>query len=152
MAHAHSLGVAAQIVWAPKLAPAAHLARLAAADLALDQLPCASHTTGADALWMGVPLLTCMGDAFHGRVGASLLNAVDLPTFITADFDDYEQHLHALLCDAEPIRAAKQHLNAHRLQLPLFDTAQFTRDWEALLIATHQHAVTSAATPKSQTA
>jgi protein O-GlcNAc transferase len=131
--HAAAVGVAAQILWAPRLAPAAHLARLAAADLALDQLPYASHTTGADALWMGVPLLTCLGEAFHGRVGASLLHAVELPALITQNMDDYEQHLHQLLANPAPIKAAQQHLRANYQRLPLFDTAQFTRDWEAML-------------------
>ncbi len=150
-AHAHSLGVAEKIIWAPKLPPNAHLARLAAADLALDQLPYASHTTGADALWMGVPLLTCIGDAFHGRVGASLLNAVDLPSFVTEGIEAYEQRLNALLDDRSEIDAAKRHLNKNRLQLPLFDTVQFTRNWEALLMATRQRVTPCAATPNMQT-
>ena len=117
-------------------------ARLGAADLALDQLPYASHTTGADALWMGVPLLTCLGDAFHGRVGASLLRAVELPEFVTQTMDEYERRLGELLEQPELIMAAKTHLKLNRHRLPLFNTQQFTRDWEALLTNTYQQAAT----------
>lgn len=143
---ADSMGVGEQIIWASVLPPQAHLARLGAADLALDQLPYASHTTGADALWMGVPLLTCLGDAFHGRVGASLLQAVDLPEFVTRTIDEYEHRLSELLEHPELIVAAKTHLNLNRYQLPLFNTQQFTRDWEALLTTTYQQAATRDAT------
>ena len=143
---AYSMGVGKQIVWAPVLPPQTHLARLGAADLAMDQLPCASHTTGADALWMGVPLLTCLGEAFHGRVGASLARAVDLPEFITHNIDEYEQRLGELLDHPEQIEAAKQHLSLNRHQLPLFNTQQFTRDWEALLTTTYQRAAIRDAT------
>ena len=140
MALAESMGVAKQIVWAPVLPPQAHLARLGAADLALDQLPYASHTTGADALWMGVPMLTCLGSAFHGRVGASLLRAVDLPEFISPTLDEYERRLGQLITHPEQIVAARNHLNLNRHRLPLFDTQQFTRDWEALLTTTYLQA------------
>ena len=139
---AESMGVGKQIVWASVLPPQAHLARLGAADLALDQLPYASHTTGADALWMGVPMLTCLGEAFHGRVGASLLRAVDLPEFVTQSMDEYERRLGELLEHPELIVAAKTHLNLNRFQLPLFNTQQFTCDWEALLTNTYQQAAT----------
>jgi len=143
---ANSMGVSKQIIWADMLPPQTHLARLAAADLALDQLPFASHTTGADALWMGVPLLTCLGEAFHGRVGASLLHAVDLPEFVTPNLSAYEQRLGELLDHPEQIVAAKKHLNFNRLALPLFNTQQFTRDWETLLTTTYQQAILRHAT------
>ena len=67
-----------RVVFAPMVAQAAHLARLRCADLALDVLPYGSHTTGSDALFAGVPLLTCRGTTFAGRVGASLCNAAGL--------------------------------------------------------------------------
>lgn len=136
-AHVHGYGVAQRIIWAPKVAPLAHLARLAAADLALDQLPCTSHTTGADALWMGVPMLTCLGSAFHGRVGASLLNAVDLPEFIAQGVSEYGKQLIDLVTSPQQLATAKMHLNGQRSHLALFDTQQFTRDWETLLSNTY---------------
>lgn len=130
---AEAAGVAARLYWAPKLPLAEHLERLASADLALDQLPCASHTTASDALWMGVPVLTCLGEAFHGRVAASLLNAVRLPTFITNNIADYDRRLAELLRDPGQLRAAKLHLRSPDGNFDLFNTAQFTRNWERLL-------------------
>jgi predicted O-linked N-acetylglucosamine transferase (SPINDLY family) len=56
------------------------LARHRLADLFLDTLPYNAHTTASDALWVGRPVLTCMGNAFAGRVAASLLNAIGLPS------------------------------------------------------------------------
>ncbi|HEY0265572.1 MAG TPA: tetratricopeptide repeat protein, partial [Rhizomicrobium sp.] len=69
----------ARLVFAPKLPPDAHLARHRLADLFLDTLPYNAHTTASDALWAGVPLVTCYGQSFAGRVAASLLKAIDLP-------------------------------------------------------------------------
>ena len=63
----------ARLIFARRAAQDAHVARVACADLALDTLPYGAHTTGVDALWAGVPMLTCRGDTFAGRVGASLL-------------------------------------------------------------------------------
>jgi protein O-GlcNAc transferase len=130
---AREFGCSERLIFAPRIAPSDHLARLAAADLALDQLPCSSHTTGADALWMGVPMLTCLGESFHGRVGASLLKAVDLPEFVTPTLDRYAQTLKALLTQPAKIFAAKQHLKENYRRLALFDAAGFTADWEQML-------------------
>lgn len=132
-------GVTERVLWAPRVPPAEHLARLAAADLALDQLPCASHTTGADALWMGVPMLTCLGDGYHGRVGASLLAAVGLDQLIADSIDAYAHRLNALLSDRGQLRRHRERL-ADPAKLSLFDTAGFTRDWENLLLDTFARA------------
>jgi len=67
-----------------------HLARHRAADLFLDTLPCNAHTTASDALWAGLPVLTCMGESFASRVAASLLNAIELPELITDTQQEYE--------------------------------------------------------------
>ena len=68
-----------RLVFAPRVDHAEHLARHRSADLFLDNLPCNAHTTASDALWAGLPLLTCRGTTFAGRVAASLLQAVGLP-------------------------------------------------------------------------
>lgn len=132
---ARTIGVDGQIFWAPRVSMSEHLARLAAADLSLDQLPYSSHATGANALWMGVPLLTCLGDAFPGRVGASLARAAELPEFVTANVAEYATRLKQLLADPGPLAAAKKHLLARGISLPLFDSVRFTRDWERMLLA-----------------
>ncbi|MEO8895339.1 MAG: tetratricopeptide repeat protein, partial [Rhizomicrobium sp.] len=80
----------ARLVFAPRLEPRAHLSRLALGDLFVDSLPYNAHTTASDALWAGLPLVTCRGKAFPGRVAASLLGAVGLGELVTEDLDSYE--------------------------------------------------------------
>lgn len=126
---------AERIVFAPFAKQADHLARLRCADLALDVLPYGSHTTGSDALWCGVPLLTLTGATFAGRVGTSLVHAVGLPGLAVASLDDYRETLLALAVDRERLEAYKTHLERERYSVPLFDTERFTRDFEHLLEA-----------------
>jgi len=124
---------ASRIIFAPMLPQAAHIARLRCADLALDLLPYGSHTTGSDALFAGVPLLTSRGTTFAGRVGASLCTAAGLPGLITESPQEYGARLHALCADRDRLRGYKDHLERERARLPLFDTATFTRAFERLL-------------------
>jgi protein O-GlcNAc transferase len=133
-AEARRAGVAPErLIFASPVRQDAHIARLACADLALDTLPYGSHTTGCDALWMGVPMLTCRGTTFAGRVGASLLKAVALPELVTDSVDEYGERLLELV--AAPVRLARYraHLLSTRESSALFDTAGFTRDFESLL-------------------
>jgi protein O-GlcNAc transferase len=120
-------------VFAPVVPQAEHLARLACADLALDVLPYGSHTTGSDALWAGVPLLTCRGATFAGRVGASLCHAVELPELVAESLPEYARALQALCADRARLAHYRRHLEAGRTTLPLFDTAAFTRAFERML-------------------
>ena len=96
-------------------------------------LPCGSHTTGSDGLWAGVPLLTVRGDTFAGRVGTSLARAALLPELATDTVADYATQLAALVRDRTRLREYRRHLTERRRELPLFDTAGFTRDFERLL-------------------
>jgi predicted O-linked N-acetylglucosamine transferase (SPINDLY family) len=129
-------GVApARIVFAPLVPQAQHVARLRCADLALDVLPYGSHTTGSDALWAGVPLLTCRGTTFAGRVGASLCHATGLDDLVAGSLPAYAATLHALCGDPERLAGYRAHLEARRHTLPLFDTPAFTRAFEDLLAA-----------------
>jgi predicted O-linked N-acetylglucosamine transferase (SPINDLY family) len=73
-----------RLVFAMRMSLAEHLARHRLADLFIDTLPCNAHTTASDALWAGLPLLTCMGKSVAGRVAASLLQAVGLPELVTS--------------------------------------------------------------------
>jgi predicted O-linked N-acetylglucosamine transferase (SPINDLY family) len=135
-AAAAARGVAPErLVFAPHVAQDAHVSRLRCADLALDVLPYGSHTTGSDALWAGVPLLTCVGNTFAGRVGASLAAAAGLPAFATASVAAYRDRLSEVLARPEELAAARAHLDRERMTLPLFDTETFTRDFERLLDA-----------------
>jgi predicted O-linked N-acetylglucosamine transferase (SPINDLY family) len=133
-AAAAARGIAPErIVFADYAKQVQHLARLACADLALDVLPYGSHTTGSDALWCGVPLLTVTGSTFAGRVGTSLVRAAGLPSFAAGSFAEYGARLDALCANRAELAAAREHLERERQSLPLFDTERFARDFEALL-------------------
>lgn len=123
-----------RVFWAPKLSLDDHLARLQAADLFLDTWPCNAHTTASEALWAGVPVLTCPGATFASRVGASLVAACDLPAELAcASTDDYVHTATLLAHHPQYLATMQQHLRQHRTTLPLFDTPRFARDYEALL-------------------
>ena len=121
----------ARLVFGPSLPSAQHLARHRLADLFLDTLPYNAHPTASDALWAGLPVLTQMGEAFAGRVAASLLKAVGLPEMITRDTAAYEALAVALGQDAARAAALKAKLAAALPGAPLFDTPRFTRHLEA---------------------
>jgi predicted O-linked N-acetylglucosamine transferase (SPINDLY family) len=127
--HAKAHGVSpGRILFAPDRSPDQHLARLGLADLFLDSLPYNAHTTGSDALWAGVPLLTRRGTAFPGRVAASLLYAAGLPELVTETVEDYEALAIKLATDPESFKALKSRLTRN---CPLFDTDLFRRSLEA---------------------
>jgi protein O-GlcNAc transferase len=110
---------------------AEHLARHKLADLFLDTLPYNAHTAASDALWAGLPVLTCIGETFSGRVAASLLNAIRLPQLITTTLEAYEQMAIDLATHPEKLAAVKNTLAENRLTTPLFDTKLFTKHIEA---------------------
>jgi predicted O-linked N-acetylglucosamine transferase (SPINDLY family) len=115
-----------------------HLARHCAADLFIDTLPYNAHTTANDALWAGLPVLTCTGESFASRVAASLLSAIDLPELITSTQEEYEAMAINLATHPERLQAIKQKLERNRLKTPLFDTALFTRHIEDAYIQMHE--------------
>jgi predicted O-linked N-acetylglucosamine transferase (SPINDLY family) len=108
-----------------------HLARLRAADLFLDTLPYNAHATACDALWAGLPVVTCRGDAFAGRVGASLLRALEMPELIATSLEEYEKLAVDLALDSERLAAIRAKLTQKRESAPLFDTKSFTRNLES---------------------
>jgi predicted O-linked N-acetylglucosamine transferase (SPINDLY family) len=122
---------AKRLIFAQRLALPEHLARHRLADLFLDTLPCNAHTTTSDALWAGLPVLTCMGEAFASRVAASLLNAVGLPELITTSAEDYQALAIQLASHPEQLAAIRQKLVDNRLTYPLFDTKLFTQHIES---------------------
>jgi protein O-GlcNAc transferase len=121
----------ARLVFAATLKVEEHLARHRLADLFLDTLPVNAHTTASDALWAGLPLLTCCGESFSGRVAASLLAAVDLPELVTSNLADYEALALRLATDPTLLRAFRKRLEQNRSTSALFDTDRFRRHIEA---------------------
>jgi len=121
----------ARLIFAPRLSSAAHLARHRLADVFLDTLPYNAHTTASDALWAGLPVVTCLGAQFDGRVAASLLDAVGLPELVTHDLADYEALALALARDSARLSSFREKLAANRLTSPLYDTDRFRQFIEA---------------------
>lgn len=123
-----------RLVFAPRMAQAEHLARQKLADLFLDTLPINAHTTASDALWAGLPVLTCSGDAFAGRVAGSLLHAVGLPDLVTNDLDQYEALALRLATSPSELGAIREKLARNRTAFPLFDTTRFCRHLESAYV------------------
>lgn len=127
-----------RLIFAKRLPLAEHLARHRFADLFLDTLPCNAHTTASDALWAGLPVLTCLGDTFAGSVAASLLTAIGLPELTTATLEAYEALAIDLATQPEKLAAIRQKLVADRLTMPLFDTRLSTKHLEAAYTAMYE--------------
>ncbi len=129
-------GVAPErLVFAARAELADHLARHRLADLFLDTLPYNAHTTASDALWAGLPVLTCLGTTFAGRVAGRLLNAIGLPELITHSLQEYEALAFKLATDGKTLSEIKQQLARNRETFPLFDTDRFRRHIEAAYLS-----------------
>jgi predicted O-linked N-acetylglucosamine transferase (SPINDLY family) len=120
----------ARIVFAPGAQPPQHMARQRLADLFLDNLPVNAHTTTSDALWVGLPVITCVGQTFAGRVAGSLLKAADLPELITYSLEEYEALALQLAHEPARLSGIRDKLERTRLQMPLFDIENYTRNLE----------------------
>jgi protein O-GlcNAc transferase len=120
-----------RVVFAPRVKMEEHLARHRLADLFLDTLPYNAHVTASDALWVGLPVLTCLGHTFAGRVAASLLQAVGLPELITRSWEEYEALALKLAADGDRLADIRARLARNRTTQPLFDTERFRRHIEA---------------------
>jgi protein O-GlcNAc transferase len=119
-----------RLVFADRLPLQDHLARHRSADLFLDTLPYNAHTTASDALWSGLPVVTCRGKAFAGRVAASLLNAIGLSELVTHSLEEYESLALRLATDCSLLNEFRDRLEHNRLRFPLFDSDRFCRHIE----------------------
>ena len=122
----------ARLIFGRRLPFEQYLARYGAADLFLDTLPYNAGATANDALWSGLPVLTCCGETFASRVGASLLTAAGLPELIASDRRGYEELAIALAADRPRLTAIRSRLITARRTAPLFDTPAFTGSLESL--------------------
>jgi predicted O-linked N-acetylglucosamine transferase (SPINDLY family) len=120
-----------RLIFADRMKPSEHLARHRLSDLFLDTLPYNAHTTACDALWTGVPVLTCQGATFAGRVASSLLQAVGLPELVTDTLEDYEARAFCLATDPSLLETIRQKLLRNRQTHPLFDSDESCRYIEA---------------------
>ena len=123
-----------RLVFAPSLPQEAHLARLQLADIFLDTHPFTAHTTASDALWCGVPAVTCAGTHFSSRVAASLLIAMGLEELVASSVDGMIAIALDLARDPAWLARVKARVEAERSGGPLFNSTRYTRDFEALLV------------------
>jgi len=121
-----------RLIFAPKLGQIAHLGRLQLADIVLDTAPYGAHTTASDALWAGVPIVTCAGETFASRVAGSLLHAVGLAELIAPDLEAYFALALDLAKNPSRLAAFKARLKATHLTAALFDVNAYTRALEEL--------------------
>jgi protein O-GlcNAc transferase len=121
----------ARLVFAPIVPIEDHLARLSRADLFLDTLPYNAHTTASDALWAGLPLLTCRGETFAGRVAASLLTVMGLPELVTENLGDFEKLALRLAQEPGLLETLRRKITQNRATSPLFDTDLYRRNIES---------------------
>ena len=119
-----------RLVFAPRTSLPDHLARHRLADLFLDTLPCNAHTTASDALWAGLPVLTCLGETFAGRVAASLLRAIELEELVARSLEHYEALALRFARDGSFRSAVTRKLARNRVAAALFDTERRTREIE----------------------
>jgi predicted O-linked N-acetylglucosamine transferase (SPINDLY family) len=124
----------ARLVFATRTKVEQHLARYRLADLFLDTLPYNAHTTASDALWAGLPLVTCRGESFPGRVAASLLNAIGLPELVTRSLEEYESLALRLATDPPLLSGVRDKIRHNRATHPLFNTDRFRRHIEGAYI------------------
>ena len=119
-----------RLVFGKRLSNAEYLARYRLADLFLDTLPFNAGATASDALWAGLPVLTCQGEAFASRMASSLLTALDLPELITTNQEDYVNLAVELGNNPGKVTTIKETLMRNRLTSPLFNSPLFARNLE----------------------
>jgi predicted O-linked N-acetylglucosamine transferase (SPINDLY family) len=122
-----------RLVFAERIPAGAYLARFQLADVFLDTIPFNGGTTASDALWMGLPLVTCSGNTFASRMAGSLLHAIGTPELITESYEEYEQLAVSLAANKHQLLELKCRIAANKSTHPLFDTPRFVRALEDLL-------------------
>jgi len=134
----------ARLFWAPNVPLADHIARIQAADLFLDTIPVNAHTTASDALWAGVPVLTLLGDCFASRVAASLLAAAGVSNLIVNTLGEYEFVAASLAKDRAQLQGIRKHLAEYRDSCPLFNSENYAKDFESLIVRMLENCARSA--------
>lgn len=119
-----------RLIFGQRLSAPEYLARCRVADLFLDTLPYNGGTTASDALWAGLPVLTCMGESFPSRVAASLLKALHLPDLIATTQKQYESLAVEFATNPQRLSDIRQKLDKNKRTTPLFNSQLFTRHLE----------------------
>tara|TARA_B110000003_G_C16514169_1_gene482393 strand:+ start:1 stop:984 length:984 start_codon:yes stop_codon:yes gene_type:complete len=129
-----------RIIFAPRLELREdHLNRIKLSDLFLDTLPYNAHATTSDALQVGLPVLTQIGESFASRVAASLINSVGLPELIVNSREHYEQLAIELATNQEKFKKIKKKLDKNLTASPLYDTPLYTKQLESAYIEMYEN-------------
>lgn len=120
-----------RLIFAPRMRNEEHLARHRLADLFVDTFPCNAHTTASDALWAGLPIVTCAGETFASRVAASLLTTMDMVDCVAQDLQSYEQKIIEILEQPQRLISLRERVEIGRINSPLFDTVATARHLES---------------------
>ena len=128
-----------RIIFASRITQIEHIGRYKLADLFIDTLPYNAHTTACDGLWVGLPFLTLAGDSFASRVGASMLNAIDLPELITYTEKEYEKKAIELANNPNMLKKIREKLEKNKLSKPLFNAKLFTKNIESAYTKIYQN-------------
>jgi predicted O-linked N-acetylglucosamine transferase (SPINDLY family) len=115
-----------------------HLARHRAADVFLDTLPFNAQTTAVDALWAGLPVLTCLGECGFGRMAGSVLMALGLQELVSNDWQAYEAQAVRIGLESGYADSLKEKLERNRKDASLFDTARLTRHMQSAYEQMHK--------------
>lgn len=124
-----------RLIFAAHVDHAERMARYCLADLFLDTLPVNAQMTASDALWMGLPVVTCTGSAFAGRVVSSLLLAIGLSELVTTTFEEYQALALRLSSSPALLADIRDRLARGRETRSLFNTDRFRRHLESAFVA-----------------
>lgn len=120
-----------RLVFAPQGPHAMYLARYRMADLFLDTAFYNAQTTAAEALWAGLPVLTCPGETMASRVASGLLRAIGLEEMIAGSPQEYEECAYRLATQPDELAMVRTKLSENRLSARLFDSERQVRNLES---------------------
>jgi protein O-GlcNAc transferase len=121
-----------RLIFAPARKQAEHLGRLQNADIVLDTTPVNAHTTASDALWAGVPIVTCPAQSFVARVAGSIVMTAGLPDLVARDEAEYHAIAKDMALNPERLEAVKMRVRQSRTDSALFNSARYTKNLEQL--------------------
>ena len=123
-----------RIIFAEKMKTDEHLKRMKFIDLFLDTYPYGAHVTASEALRMGVPVLTMMGNSFASRVAASMLECIGLKQLITFNLEEYAMKAIDLRHDHKKLQNIKNYLSNKQNIDKLFNSKKYTRNLEKIFL------------------
>jgi len=107
----------------------------------LDTSPYNAHTTASDALWAGLPVVTCMGKSFSSRVAGSILNTLGMPELVTENWEDFVHLAVEIATTPGRCQQLKTKLAEKRVESALYNSERYTLNLERLFLEMHRRRV-----------